>query len=248
MKTSFLYLVLFCCAITTFAGTPASKFDSTFIEVSPYLFALNDQDDVLPAPLQKQQLAPKNRGKALFLSLLVPGLGQYYAEARTKGAVFLGMEIGLWLTYSGFKAYGNWRQNDYETFAASHAGVNLTGKDHTYFIDVGNFDNIYEHNEYRLRQRYFYKYYQDTEFWYWDWDSKANMEKFDQLRVSADTANNRAQFVLGMIVANHLISAIDAVWSVHKYETKRLSHIDWDIQVGDGLLQPTVNVSLSVDF
>ena len=184
----------------------------------------------------------------MFMSLLLPGWGQHYAEAKTKGAVFLGVEIGLWLSYAGLVAYGNWRQNDYETYAATHAGVNLDGKNNTFFIDVGNFDNIYEHNEYRLRQRNSHKYYEDTEFWFWDWDSQAHFEKFDDLRISADTADNRATFVLGAIVANHIISAVDAVWSVHRYEKNRLSSIDWDVRFGDGLIQPTVNINLTAHF
>ena len=74
------------------------------------------------------------------------------------------------------------------------------------------------------------------------------MQKFDELRISADTADNRAKFILGAIVANHILSAIDAVWSVHKYEKNRISKINWDVYFGDGLVQPTVNVNLTAHF
>lgn len=221
-----------------------------FIETSKYEFVLLDQDEMqTPQPMSgSKTMAPKNKGKAMFMSLLLPGWGQRYAGATTKSAVFLGLEVGLWMTYGGFTAYGNWRENDYETFAASHAEVNLEGKNHTYFIDVGNFADIYEHNAYRLQQRNWNKYYQDVEFWYWNWDSKANMQQFDDLRIAADTADNRAKFVLGLIVTNHIISAIDAVWSVHKYEKNQLSTFDWDIRFGDGKMQPAVNVNLTAHF
>ena len=211
----------------------------------------NTTDAAVPA-VQKltaeKTYAPKSRGKAFFMSLLVPGWGQHYAGAKIKRNVFFGLEMGMWATYSGFTAYSSWREEDYKTYAATHAGVNLDGKNNTYFIDVGNFADIYEHNDYRLQQRNFNKYYQDVDFYYWKWESGASRDKFDQLRISADTADNRALFVLGAIVANHVISAIDAVWSVHKYEQAHLSQFDWGVQFGDAAGRPAVNVMLCTHF
>jgi len=200
---------------------------------------------VLP---MEEKMPAKNRGKAFFMSLLVPGWGQHYANAATKRNVFLGAEISMWLTFAGFKSYSAWREQDYKAYAATHAGVNLEGKNNTYFIDVGNFASIYEHNDYRLQQRNFKKYYQDIDYYFWQWESEASRVKFDELRVSADTADNRALFMLGAIVANHVVSAIDAVWSVYRYENARLSHIDLNLQFGDGVLQPTWQLSLSARF
>ena len=214
-------------------------------------FALMQNADVKGTPdvrAMKQEKAPKKIGKAFFMSLLIPGWGQHYAEASARRNVYFGIEIGLWLGYAGFTAYNSWREEDYKTYAATHAGVNLEGKNNTYFIDVGNFDSIYEHNAYRLQQRNFNKYYQDIDFYYWQWDSQASRDTFDRLRISADTAENRATFILGAIVANHIVSAIDAVWSVRRYEKSRLSNIDWDVRFGDGLFQPTVNVSFTTHF
>ncbi|MBN1559982.1 hypothetical protein JW998_07010, partial [candidate division KSB1 bacterium] len=169
-----LFLLLAVTFTSSLAGTPLRKTDQPFIDAAPYTFVLGQQQSssVQSDELQKP-LAPKNRGKAMFMSLLVPGLGQRYAEANGKAAAFFGVEIGLWLTFSGLTAYGNWRENDYETLAAAHADVNLDGKNHTYFINVGNFDSIYDYNEYRLRQRDWANYYQDVDFWYWNWSSRA---------------------------------------------------------------------------
>lgn len=250
MKTIFACLVLAATGLG-FAGSPFTQYEKNLLESAKYRFVLA-QDDKSPAvqwpAVASSTLAPRNKGKAMFMSLLVPGLGQRYAGANIKSNVFLGAEISLWLSYAGFKSYSLWRINDYENYAAAHAGVNLDGKNNTFFIDVGNFDNIHDHNAYRLQQRNFNKYYQDIDYWYWDWESQAARDKFDQLRISADTADNRATFVLGAIVANHLISAIDAVWSVHKYENKRQAALDWDVRFGDGYVQPAVNVNLTAHF
>jgi len=83
---------------------------------------------------------------------------------------------------------------------------------------------------------------------YWQWQDKVHRDKFDQLRISSDLAHNRSMFVIGAILANHVLSAIDAVWSVHKYEKAREASLNWDVKFGDGLIQPNFNVSLTARF
>ncbi len=251
MKRIAVLFVLFALFHVAAANEPTLHQKSFSASAHLQTFALMqnlDDETISKAPQANHEKITKNKGKAFFMSLLLPGWGQHYAESKTKRAVFLGIEVGLWLSYAGFTTYGNWRQEDYETYAATHAGVNLEGKNNTYFIDVGNFASIYEHNAYRLQQRNFNKYYQDIDFYFWEWDSQQSRDAFDRLRISADTADNRALFVLGAIVANHIVSAIDAVWSVHRYEKSRLSTIDWDVRFGDGRIQPTVNVSFTAHF
>ena len=189
--------------------------------------------------------ALKSKGKAFFLSLLLPGLGERYAGYKKKSEIFFGTEIVLWLTYSGFLKYRDWRQEDYQAFAATHAGVRTQGKSETYYVTIANFDNIDEYNAAMLRQRNLPKYYTDTEKYFWSWDNKTNRNKFEDLRISADNADTRATFALGAILANHLISAIDAVWSVHKTNSAQQAGFEWDVQFGDGIINPTVLLSMS---
>ena len=251
IKIVAIYFILMSNLIAASELTPQHQF---FVQSAPYttMALMQNATDVAVPAVENSMIektgAPKSRGKAFFMSLLVPGWGQHYAGASTKRNIFVGLEIGMWASYGGFTAFSSWREQDYKSYAATHAGVNLDGKNNTYFIDVGNFADIYEHNDYRLQQRNFNKYYEDIDFYYWKWEDQASREKFDQLRISADTANNRALFMLGAIVANHVISAIDAVWSVHKYEKSRLSQVDWGVQFGDGAGRPAVNVTLCRHF
>jgi hypothetical protein len=192
--------------------------------------------------------AGKSKGKAFFLSFLVPGLGERYVGADPKATAFFAAEITMWLTYAGFVTYHEWRKEDYKTFAASQAGVDLTGKSDSYFVDVGNYASIYEYNAAKLRGRNLPAYYRDIEANYWQWDSESSRRKYDQLRISADKADNRSTFMLGIILANHVISAIDAVWSVHKYNKSSLLSPDLDIKLGDGIHRPTIQIMLSASF
>lgn len=197
---------------------------------------------------QEKMIQPKSRGKAFFMSLLVPGWGQRYVDYNRKSTVFFGLEVSLWLTYAGFMTYADWREKDYRTYAASHAGAHIQGKPHSFFVDMGNFDNIYEYNDYKLQQRNLQDYYKDTDIYYWNWENEAHRQKFDQLRISADTAHNRATFILGAILMNHIISAIDAVWDVHSSEKERLSSFNYQLYLGDGYVTPFVNLQLSAHF
>ncbi|HNW58224.1 MAG TPA: hypothetical protein PKI62_00940 [bacterium] len=190
----------------------------------------------------------KSKGKALMLSFLLPGLGERYAGATTKSHIFLGTEISLWLGYAGFQTYSAWRRDEYEGYAARHAGVDPKGKNDTYYSNIGNYANIDLYNAAKLRQRNLDDYYSDVASYYWKWDTAANKAHFDQLRISSEKARNRSTFVLGAILANHLVSAIDAVWSVNRYNNRLANRLEWNLHFGDGFIQPRCLLSLQTHF
>lgn len=188
-------------------------------------------------------LSEKNKGTAFVMSLVLPGWGQHYTKSHQKMYAFIATEVGLWMTYSGFELYSDWRRQDYRNYAARYADVDLNGKSDSYFINVGNFNNIYDYNAYKLQWRQLSEYYKDVDAHYWNWQSEKQREKFDDLRISSDTAHNRATLVLGLIVANHLISAVDALISANRYN-KRQASLDWNFYLGDGYYIPRVNLTL----
>lgn len=188
--------------------------------------------------------SPKSTGKAFLLSLLVPGLGERYAARPQRGRTFLTSEAILWLGYAGLITFEEWRKDDYRNMAAAHAGVDVKGKSDSYFVDVGNYDTMDDYNAAKLRQRNLPAYYGDESF-YWRWDSRPNRKKFEDLRQSAERAANRAMFVAGAIVANHLISAIDAVWSVHSFNKHQRSGVGFEFNLGCTPSQITVMLSAS---
>ncbi|HNT64574.1 MAG TPA: hypothetical protein PKN04_02205 [bacterium] len=190
----------------------------------------------------------KSRGKAFFLSLLLPGLGERYVGARLKSELFMAAEAALWLGYFGFSKNYDWRKSDYIAFAAAHAGADVQGKENAFFLNMENFDNVHDYNAAKLRQRNLAVYYNNTDTYYWDWDTPENQRRFSDLRVTADRINNRATLTLGVIVANHLISAIDAMWTVHRHNQGNQAATNWSIQLGDGHINPAVRLSLSHSF
>lgn len=160
--------------------------------------------------IKMMSTAPPSKAKAFLLSLALPGAGEYYAGSKKMARIFLGAEILLWATYFTFRAYGNQKKDDYQSYAVAHAGIDPSGKDHAYFVNIENYDNIRDYNEAKLRQRDVSAVYPETQEYAWDWDSDASRQRFERLRYSSDAAYTRALFVIGGVILNHVISGIDA--------------------------------------
>ena len=70
--------------------------------------------------LQEKASGGKSPGKAFFLSLAVPGLGQYYNGNKVKAAVFLGAEIASWVFHIKLHGDGDNLTEDFEAFNDAH--------------------------------------------------------------------------------------------------------------------------------
>jgi hypothetical protein len=221
MMKRFLTVIQLFVLIALLSGTGFGQ--DLFINESSLALIIN-ADSLSDNPAPAVNLDRKSKGKAFLLSLVIPGLGQRYAESD-KSRWFMVAEVGLWLTYSGFITYRDWKREDYKIYAATHANVALQGKSDSYFIDVGNYNSIDEYNAAKLRQRNLPDYYRDSEKYYWKWESEEQRQKFDEMRVASDQADNRALFALGAIFANHIISAIHSIWAVGGYNEARKEEI-----------------------
>jgi hypothetical protein len=157
--------------------------------------------------------APKKKttGLAAIYSLLLPGMGELYAGNPESGKYFLIAEGALWLTYATFEIYGNQLRDDSRAFARAHAGVNAVGKDDQYFVDIGNFLDIREYNDKKLRDREPEKLYNPATGYAWQWDSDLSRATFRDQRISSENMYNNRKFVIAAILINHVGSAINAV-------------------------------------
>jgi len=68
--------------------------------------AEDPEEDAATPSIQRSNSA-KSPGKALFLSALLPGAGQYYAGNHKRAAVFLGLEALGWALWSKWDSKGN---------------------------------------------------------------------------------------------------------------------------------------------
>lgn len=157
-----------------------------------------------------------NTGKAFMKSLVLPGWGELDAGATTRAKSFLIAEGLLWSGFVTLQIYSHWKQSDLENFAVERAGVNSTGKDKGFYSDMSNFHDIYEYNEEKRRFRQYDEVYPVDTDHFWEWKNEKDFKRFDDLRSSGEIAARNATLVVGGILVNHILSAVDAVWVTHQ--------------------------------
>ncbi len=194
------------------------------------------------------QISKKSPATAVFYSLLLPGMGELYADGFDEGRYSLIAEGGLWLSYFSFRQYGSWIQNDARNFATAHAGAQIDGKSDQYFVDLGNFNDTYEYNEKKLRDRELEKVYDVNAGYFWTWDSDAKRKEYRALRVSSERVLNNSRFVIGAIVVNRILSAINAARLTRLYNQRASDELgSWWLEsslMNDGLTPDGLKLSI----
>jgi len=169
---------------------------------------------------QEESKSKKSVGKALFLSLLIPGAGEYYAGEIFYTKVFLGIEViaigSLFLTDFIYRS----KLEDSRVFGSTHAGINPSGKDNDYWRVVGKYDDIFLFNQQRLRERRTGDLIKENDLNSWSWDSTENRFLYDRKRLDAHVIRDSESFIIAAIFLNHLISTINAVRLTRMYNKK----------------------------
>ncbi len=170
--------------------------------------------DVTPQSLATMQSSERPRTKSVMLaigaSILLPGLGEYYAGTFDgPGKYAMTAEGAIWLTYASFRAHGTWVRNDAKAFAAANAGARFDGKDDQFAVNVGNFLTTAEYNEVRAQLRETDLLYTDPSF-QWRWESDEARQRFKDQRIRGDRIFEVSKFVVAAAVVNRIVSAFSA--------------------------------------
>ena len=172
---------------------------------------------VLTQVLYTQQLGPTvDQQKPFFSpvvkSLVLPGWGEYSLDNQIRGRIFVLSETVLLLAILGSYSVAQRQETEYKAYAAEHAGIDPIGKDRQFWVDIGNYSSLFTFNEEHLRWRDFNALYEDNDTWTWAWDSGNNRERFENMRIASDSWRLRGSFLIGGVVLNHIVSAIDALY------------------------------------
>ena len=172
---------------------------------------------VLTQVLYTQQLGPTvDQQKPFFSpvvkSLVLPGWGEYSLDNQIRGRIFVLSETVLLLAILGSYSVAQRQETEYKAYAAEHAGIDPIGKDRQFWVDIGNYSSLFTFNEEHLRWRDFNALYEDNDTWAWAWDSSNNRERFENTRITSDSWRLRGSFLIGGVVLNHIVSAIDALY------------------------------------
>ncbi|MBN1638606.1 MAG: hypothetical protein JW866_06555 [Ignavibacteriales bacterium] len=190
-------------------------------------------------------LEKKNTGLAILYSLLLPGMGELYAGDYSLGKYLTVTDGVLWGTVAGFSIYGNWQKNNYQSYAQVYGKINLNDKDEDYYANIGNYMSIYDYNREMELNRDFDEMY-NLETHYWSWDNKTERSKYRKMWVSSTESFNNIRFVVGALIINRIVSVINAVRLVSKYNQNLEQELGWNLFIG--LEQPNSPSEISVNF
>jgi hypothetical protein len=167
-------------------------------------------------PSGEGALAPQqsSAGKALALSLAVPGLGHRYVRGDWDGwaSVFAVVDAGLWAGLLGVELHRGHLVEGYRTLAAQHAGVDPTDKDRTFYVNVATFASSEAFVDAQLRNRTWERVpYVDDPSYRWAWDSEVHFRRFRETRERSESLRRRRTFIITSLVANRLIAGVTAL-------------------------------------
>jgi len=157
------------------------------------------------------QDSKKSVARAALYSALLPGWGEHYVGHKRKARFFFSIEALGWIGFFASTAYGNWKKDDYIRFANERAGADLEGSDDWFLDMVGFYDDIDEYNSFGRIYDPDRPYLEDNTSNHWRWQSPSDKELYRHMKNQSREAYRRADFMIGLVVLNRVVSVIDAV-------------------------------------
>lgn len=160
--------------------------------------------------------------KAIGLSAVLPGAGQWYAGRRGQARLFFGIEAANWISYAGMRMFANWRRDDFVEYAVQHAGINPDGRDDEFFRLLNFYDDRGDYNAIGRAFDPDAPFIPDRPELQWNWDSPESRATYRQLRNDFQSAERNAEFMFVTAAINRLVSGIFA-WQAVKRHNRRIS-------------------------
>ena len=203
---------------------------------------IKDGDFSNQPPLSEQVKTKKSTGTAILYSLLLPGMGELYAESYDSGIYFTIADGVLWGTLVGMNVYANWQKDRYISYAQAKGGITTDNKNADYYATIGLYLNIDEYNDEKALEENFSEMY-NTQSYYWKWDTPEDRKHYRGMWTSSEQTFNDVRFVVGALILNRVVSAINAVRLVSKYNRNLNEEVSWDVSLG---LKSNQNLPLSL--
>jgi hypothetical protein len=202
------------------------------------------------APLADSRARLKSPAKAFLLSLVVPGLGQYYYGSKVKPVLFLGAEVAAWVLYFKWHGDGEDITADYEAFNRAHWFRDRYEQEYLLWaFDVTDDEDLpvgtlgISHNLPDTRTQQYYEMTGKYDQFAWGWDDailngemlgpgvepiigdattpySANRFYYESLRNDANNAFDKATRMVFVSMANHLASAFEALLTTKRINRK----------------------------
>ncbi len=181
-------------------------------------------------------LREKSMGKALLLSLLLPGTGQQYLGSHRRARTMWVAEGAIWTTYALFTVQGGNRRDKYEEMAHLFASVNGV-RDDTYYQAIAFYITNYDYNiDVKREARFIYPYDPALQEEYflsnglfgddgWEWESVKQQLDFRNARTASKKSYRKATLTIGFAVLNRMVSMIDVYLTFNLSDDDRTSSL-----------------------
>ncbi len=157
-------------------------------------------------------------------SVLVPGWGQLSLD-KSYGYAMLGSELALWSLLYYYTQEEKLRDRESYEYALNFAHIRPGEYSDQYFRDLAKFNSSsFDTGGYNaeirniaislypgdpLLQQQYIEQHIYSENMSWNWDSQQHRRKFSSKRHDMLELQDKAKVMTGIIIANHIISAID---------------------------------------
>jgi hypothetical protein len=179
----------------------------------------DDEQKSSPQTEWGERRSGKSMAKAIALSALIPGAGEYYVGNKSKAKYFFAADVLTWLGFFAYRTYGNWKQDDMIKFASDRSGASLEGKSEEFEDWVGFYDDIDDFNQAGRETDPDRDFLVDTPANHWRWASSTDRETYVDIKGDYRMYHRNANFMLGVALINRIISVVDAVRDVRRHRS-----------------------------
>lgn len=199
----------------------------------------DESSTTLVAP--NNSTALKSPNEAFLYSMVIPGLGQINNGAKY-GYIYTAAEVGLLTTFFILRNNAANTRENYRDIVRDNVIFEGPGnfenwdpiEDFEHATQYENWNHVYDSDATRDRTgKWFWKDLdptlkneKDTEI---DFDSKYRLEAFE-LREQANDTFQTARTVLGVVILNHIVSAVEARINTIRYNNQHLQNNSIEIE------------------
>jgi hypothetical protein len=193
-----------------------------------------------------RSLSPAAAG---FLSGVLPGAGQL-AMGQQRGWLYLGIEGAAWFAYFSLRSAGHQSETDYREFADQHWEWT---RYRTVTDCPGGGPQNFEEEQAALQDLYdneknkFYQEIGDQTVYACGWDTNGNRSDYVGMLDHADQLFRASGVMVGAVLLNHLVSAVDAARSAAgRRRAEGLGSLHWDVR--PTAAGPAMSVAMNRNF
>ena len=179
---------------------------------------LPGESGLLPVLQVQAEQGVKNPGLGALFSAVIPGTGEMYGDSWLKGALFLGVEVALWVGYIHFHGEGQEWEDIFHAYANEHWSEERWRDWMQWHPEFGDTTHSLPSTKTQQYYEMIGKYNQFKAGWddYVDGGPALteNRNYYEELRNESNVQFKRASYCAMISLGNHILSAMDAALTI----------------------------------